>query len=103
MRSDHRAVEHLDQMRTAAALGQKRHHVLKDAGARKPVKAAPDTVPVPEPFRQRPPRNIVYRAIMKRFEKQPVVFGFDPAPGQAKPKRLKRQSPVIALHFRRLR
>src|SRR4051812_47681113 len=63
MRPDHRAIEHLNQMRRRAHLRQGLEERFENAGSAQPPEALPYTVPVAELPWQRPPGNIVDREV----------------------------------------
>jgi hypothetical protein len=71
--ADHRAVEHLDQMRGLAQFGQGLEKGLEHTALAQPPKSLPHAVPVPELLRQSPPRDIVDREIVHRFQKLTII------------------------------
>ena len=73
MGSHHRAVEHLNQMRGLAGLGQQLEECLKYAGPAEPPEPLPDTVPIAVLPGQSAPGNTVNSEKVQRFQKLAVI------------------------------
>ena len=73
MSPNHRRIKHLHQMRRLAQARERLEKRLEDPGIAQPPEPLPHRVPRAELRRQSPPRDIVKREIMKRFEKLTIV------------------------------
>jgi hypothetical protein len=73
VRANHGAVEHLDQVRCLAGLGQELEERLDDAGSAEPPEALPDAVPRTERRGKRAPGQIMDREKMQCLQKLAVV------------------------------
>ena len=100
MRADHRAVEHLHQVRRAAEPRQHGEEILEHACLAEPVEPLPHAVPVAVTLGQRAPGDVVDREIMQRFEEHAVVPSLRAAGRQAGPEHLHRESPIRLGHLR---
>src|ERR1700722_582686 len=73
VRANDRAVEHLDQMRCLAGLGQELEERLDDAGSAESPEALPDAVPRTERRGKRAPGQIMDREKMQCLQELAVV------------------------------
>src|ERR1700733_11006993 len=73
MRSNHRAIEHLDQMRRRAEFGQYLEERIEYARTAEPPEPLPDAVPGTELGRQSTPSEVVHREVVHCFKKLAVV------------------------------
>ena len=100
MGAHHGAVEELHQMRRTALLGEQLEKHLEHTRAAKPPEALPDTVPVAELGRQRPPGDIVHRKVEDRLQELAIVVARLAAAGSCRVKYFQRERPVLFRHPR---
>src|SRR3954451_14260550 len=66
-------IDHLNEVRGAARLGEERQHCLEHAPLAQPPKSLPYAVPIAKLARQGPPGDVVNREIMQRFQEFTVI------------------------------
>src|SRR5205823_4981215 len=98
MGAHHGGVEHLHQMRRATHGRQRIEKGFERPGPAQSPEPFPDAVPMPEPFRKSPPRDVVNHEIMQGFEKLPVVAALVAAMRPRCLEQLQKNRPVLFRH-----
>ena len=103
MSAHDRGVEHLNEMRRGAHVGERVEECLEHACFAQAVEAFPDAVPGTETFRQSAPTHVLHSEEMQGFEKQTVIFAFSTTARQAGAKHRQGVRPILLIHLCRHR
>jgi hypothetical protein len=99
MRAHDRRIDHLNEMRSAARLGQERQHRLEYTPLAQPPKPLPHTIPLAKFSRQSTPGDIVNRKVMQRFQEFTIVPAAPAAARACRTKRLDNDLPLGIRHL----